>query len=114
MKKSLLMILLAAVLCLNMTVWTVPAAAETALVSYVERSWNGAVVVKSSKTATATQIKASNSDLVDLYTGWYYVSGTVETGSGTTLRIKGDTKLILRDGCKLTVKEAPISKRTAS
>ena len=84
---------------------TVLAAQQTDSVSYVERSWNSSGVSASQKTVNATKITASNADWVDLYDGWYYVTGNVEMGGGTTLRINGSTKLILCDGCTLTVKE---------
>ena len=72
-------------------------------IPYVERSWEGGdtdgQVVETTKYATEASSWNGKDNLTD---GWYYFSGTKEN-EDNRITVSGDAKLILTDGCQLTL-----------
>ncbi|GEM_PF-3957373 len=71
---------------------------------YIERSWNGTKVVDTEKTTMAAYIYSNSSkggyyDIGDSLIHYYYVEGNVTLKP--TLRVSGNTHLILGDGATL-------------
>ncbi len=93
-----------ALLATMLTVFALPASAETVTVNYVVRDWDGEKVTETTKSvSTATKITSTTTTLEP---GWYVASGTVTVSGAIT--VNGTTapvNLILADGCKLTVQK---------
>ncbi len=72
--------------------------------TYIERSWDGSKVVDTSKSSSAGYIYSNSSkggyyDIGDSLIHYYYVEGNVTLKP--TLRVSGETHLILADGATL-------------
>ena len=106
MKKRMFSVFICMALCLSLLPTTV-LAGDT--VSFIEYSWN-------KDTSTLTSARKSVSDYTTITnsttnwnntaTGWYVAQGDVTIGSETvpqSVTVNGDVRLILADGCTLTV-----------
>ena len=98
MKKRLFASLLCLALCLSLLPITAMADGDGG-VAYIERGWDGSAVTEQPKTIdTYTTI---TSDTIQWNNGWYVAQGDVTINQRVT--VIGDVRLILRDGCTLTV-----------
>ena len=98
MKKRLFASLLCLALCLGLLPGTAWANGDGG-VKYIERGWDGSAVTEQPKTIdTYTTI---TSDTIQWNNGWYVAQGDVTINQRVT--VIGDVRLILADGCTLTV-----------
>ncbi|HIY33018.1 MAG TPA: Ig-like domain-containing protein, partial [Candidatus Evtepia faecavium] len=102
-KKRLGAVLLSLALCLSLLPGTALAAEN---VGYIYYEWNETTQTlsgpKSGNADSATEVTASDTTWgASGSTSWYVAQGEVEIGSRVT--VNGDVRLILEDGCNLTV-----------
>ena len=99
LRKIIISLLLALVTVLSILPLTPLTASAATAVSYIDRSWDGTQVVQSTQSVTDYTTVASGTTTWSA--GWYVVSGDVTISSRVTAT--GDVKLVLCDGCTLTV-----------
>ena len=102
MKKRLFASLLCLALCLGLLPGTAWANGDGG-VEYIERGWDGSAVTEQPKTVdTYTPINESTVTWNGSTTGgWYVAQGDITINQRVT--VTGDVRLILTDGCTLTV-----------
>ena len=102
MKKRLFVSLLCLALCMGLLPGTARANGDGG-VEYIERGWDGSAVTEQPKTVdTYTPINESTVTWNGSTTGgWYVAQGDITINQRVT--VTGDVRLILTDGCTLTV-----------
>lgn len=84
-------------------------------ITYLEKSWDGSSVKTESRDLEPGTFSVLSSDFAPAITDyfdignrdrhWYVVDGNFSLSDKTTLRVSGDTHLILTDGSRLTTKD---------